>query len=148
MKKIALLSTMLSLVLLAQAQYESIKNKLLIVTPKNLQEAKEDVDKKMTNAKFAAKPEAYMLKATVYAYLAADSTNKATGKSDAYEQEAEASLKKYQEMDASGELIKDPIYRNAPIGLYEKLFNEGYEYYQSKKICRVVQQVQKSFGLF
>lgn len=143
MKKIALLSTMLSLVLLAQAQYESIKNKLLIVTPKNLQEAKEDVDKKMSNAKFASKPEAYMLKATIYAYLAADSTNKATGKSDAFEQEAEASLKKYQEMDASAELIKDPIYRNAAIGLYEKLFNEGYDYYQSKKYAESYSKFKK-----
>lgn len=143
MKKIALLTTMLSLVVMVQAQYESIKNKLLIATPKNIQDAKDDVDKKMTNAKFTSKPEAYILKATIYSYLSSDSATRAAGKAGPYQEEAETTLKKYLELDPTGDLISDPIYRNGPINLYGNLFNEGYELYQAKKYAESFNKFKK-----
>ena len=76
MKKITFTLTMLMLALFLQAQtYDEIKQYVLLAQYKK---AKEDVDKRMTNAKFASKPEAYILKATIYAALAADSTTKDT----------------------------------------------------------------------
>lgn len=133
MKKIALLSTLLTIAILGQAQYDNIKNKLLIPTIKGLEDAKADVDKKMTNAKFISKPEAYILKATIYAYLAADSAYKADGKSAALQTEAEAAFAKYLEMDPTQDQVKDPVYRNSAINIYSNLFDQGYKFYEGKK---------------
>ena len=141
MKKIALLSTLLTVAMLGQAQYDNIKNKLLIPTIKSIEEAKADVDKKMTNTKFASKAEAYILKATIYGYLAADSAYKADGKSAALQTEAEAAFAKYLEMDPSQDDVKDPVYRNAPINIYSNLFDQGYKLYEAK-------QYAESFGKF
>ncbi len=95
--------------------------------------AKEDVDKRMTNAKFAAKPEAFILKATIYSALAADSATALTPEAATLRNEAEAAFKKYQEMDPKMELIKDPVYQNAPIRIYSSLFSAGYKQYEEKK---------------
>lgn len=133
MKKIALLSTLLTIAIFGQAQYDNIKNKLLIPTVKGLEDAKADVDKKMANAKFSSKAEAYILKATIYAYLAADSAYKASGKAAALQAEAETAFNKYLEMDPTEDQIKDPVYRNSAINIYSNLFDEGYKAYEAKK---------------
>lgn len=143
MKKIALLTSFLTLAILVQAQYDNIKNKLLFKSTKVFEDAKADIDKKMANAKFAAKPEAYILKSTVYAFLAADSVYKAQGKSDALISEAETSLAKYMEMDPSEEQIKDPVYQIAPINLYSIYFDKGYSLYADKKYAEAFNQFKK-----
>jgi hypothetical protein len=58
----------------------------------------------MSNAKFASKPEAYILKATIYAALAADSSVKDTPEGAALRAESEAAYKKYREMEPGMEL--------------------------------------------
>lgn len=143
MKKIALLSTLLTLAILVQAQYDNIKNKLLIPSLKSIEDAKSDVDKKMTNAKFASKAEAYILKATIYSYLAADSGYKAQGKAAPLQTEAETAFAKYVEMDPSQDLIKDPVYRNAAINLYSNLFDQGYQFYNDKKYAESFDKFKK-----
>jgi hypothetical protein len=130
MKKITFSLLMLLFAFMVKAQsYEDIKNFVMLGQYKK---AKEDVDKRITNAKFASKPEAFILKATIYSALAADSST-APAEVAALRNEAEAALKKYQEMDPKAELIKDPVYQNAPIRIYSSLFSEGYKLYEQKK---------------
>ena len=130
MKKITFSLMMLMLAFFVKAQsHEEIKNFVMLGQYKK---AKEDIDKRMTNAKFAAKPEAYILKSTIYSALAADSAIQNTPEAAALRTEAEAAFKKYQEMDPKMELISDPIYQNAPINLYSSLFTIGYKDYDKK----------------
>jgi hypothetical protein len=131
MKKLtfSLLLVMFAFAIKAQS-YEDIKAQLMLSQNKK---AKEDIDKRMTNSKFASKPEAYILKSAIYSALAADSAIANTPEAVTLRTEAENALKKYQEMDPKGELLKDPVYQNAPIRIYTSLFGEGYKLYENKK---------------
>jgi hypothetical protein len=130
MKKILFTVTMLTLAVVIHAQnYDEIKQNVLLGQYKK---AKEDIDKRMTNAKFASKPEAYILKATIYSTLGADSATVNTPEAANLRAEAETALKKYMEMQPSGELLQDPAYKNAPINLYSSLFNIAYKKYEAK----------------
>ena len=131
MKKIFFSLTLLMLAFFVKAQtYDEIKQYLMLGQAKK---AREDVDKRMSNSKFASKPEAYILKAAVYAALAGDSTIVNTPEAATLRAESEAAFKKYQEMDPSMELVKDPIYQNAPVRIYTNLFTLGYKQYEDKK---------------
>lgn len=130
MKHFLLSMTGLVLFVTVRAQnYETIKNEIIL---QQFKKAKEDVDKGMGNAKFAAKPEAYILKAAAYAGLAVDATNKGTAAGDQLLTDADAAFKKFQEMDPSMELLKDPVYQNGPINIYSGLFSSGYKDYEAK----------------
>ena len=130
MKKILLLVTAFAFAFVSQAQnYDAAKN-LLILT--QYRKAKEEVDKGMSNAKYTAKPEAYILKATVYGGLAADKTVSTTPEASQLIDEAEKAFAKYREMDPSMALLKDPVYQNAPVNLYSALYASGYADYQKK----------------
>ncbi|HEY6505804.1 MAG TPA: hypothetical protein VIZ28_17640 [Chitinophagaceae bacterium] len=130
MKKFLLLPAVLVLALLVQAQnYDNIKNMMILQQHKK---AKEDLDKAWTNAKFIAKPEAYILKATVYSGLANDATTKGTAAGEQLVNEADAAFTKYKEMDPSMALLSDPIYQNGPINIYSALFSSGYKDYEAK----------------
>ncbi len=131
MKKIFFSLTLLMLAFFVKAQtYDEIKQNLMLGQTKK---AREDVDKRMTNAKFASKPEAYILKAAVYSALAGDSAIMNTPEAATLRAESEAAFKKYQEMEPSMELVKDPIYQNAPVRIYTNLFTLGYKQYEDKK---------------
>ncbi len=131
MKKITFILTMLTLAVATQAQsYDDIKGYMLLGQYKK---AKDDVDKRMSNAKFASKPEAYMLKASIYAALGADSAAQMTPEGAALVAEAETAFQKYKEMDPSLGLLKDPVYKNAPINIYTFNFNRGYDQYKNQK---------------
>lgn len=130
MKKVFLLSTVLLITFFVQAQnYEAIKNKLILQQYKG---AKEDVDKGMSNAKFTAKPEAYILKAAVYAGMGMAADTKGTPAGDQLTADAEAAFSKYREMDPTLALLADPIYQNGPINIYSGYFTSGYKDYESK----------------
>ncbi|HSU27019.1 MAG TPA: hypothetical protein VLJ68_01480 [Chitinophagaceae bacterium] len=131
MKRTFLLPALLLTGLVAMAQnYDEAKNLVLLM---QLPKAKEAVDKGMTNAKYASKPEAYILKATVYSSLAIDPKIKDTPEGDKYLADAEAAWNKYKEMDPSLAYLKDLAYQNAPINIYSGYFNSGYKDYQEKK---------------
>lgn len=132
MKKSALFATILMLAVAAQAQtYEDIRNKMLL---RQYKQAKEDIDKRMTNAKFASKADAFILKTAVYAALAMDSATVGTPQGDQLLSEAEAAFAKYKEMDAPNlDLVKDLTYKEGPINLYSALFNRAYKDYQASK---------------
>jgi hypothetical protein len=120
----------LALGFFAQAQnYESIKNMMIL---QQYKKAKEDLDKNMSNSKFASKPEAYILKAAVYSGLANDPAIKGTPEANQLVADAEAAFKKYRDMDPSMALLSDAAYQNAPINIYSALFSAGYKDYETK----------------
>jgi hypothetical protein len=130
MKKFSFFLMMLATVSLVQAQtYEEIKQNILL---NQYKKAKEDVDKRMTNAKFASKAEAFILKAAIYAALAGDSATSLTPEGPALQAGAEDAFKKYMEMEPSLELLKDPVYKNGPLYIYSNLFSSAYKDYQAK----------------
>jgi hypothetical protein len=141
MKKFFLLSATLLLAFFIQAQnYESIKTGLVL---QQYKKAKEDVDKGMTNTKFASKPEAYILKATIYAGMANEAGTKGTPAGDQLLTDAEAAFTKYREMDPQLSFLTDPIYQNAPINIYSGLFSSGYKDYENKKSLESFEKFKK-----
>lgn len=131
MKKILLLITISITGLAVNAQnYENIKN-LLILT--QYQKAKEDVDKSMSNAKFTSKPEAFILKASIYAALSMDETKKNTPEGDQLTNDGDAAFQKFKQMDPAMALLDDLVYQNGPINLYSSYYTSGYNDYTGKK---------------
>lgn len=141
MKKIVLSVVLLSFIMVSSAQdYDKIKNMVALGQAKK---AKEDLDKSMTNAKFAAKPEAYILKTTLYATLALDKDVKGTPEADQLVKDAEAAFAKYKEMQPNLSLMKDPIYSTGPINLYSALFSSGYKDYETKNWQKAYETFEK-----
>src|ERR1700674_5835497 len=96
MKKIFLFPTLLLLVFFATAQtYDPVKNLLAL---NQFKKAKEDFDKAMTNAKYASKAEAYILKVGIYAALAMDQSIQGTPEAEQLTNDAEVAFKKYKEL--------------------------------------------------
>ena len=141
MKKVTFALLMLMAAFMVKAQsYDEIKQFVMLGQYKK---AKEDVDKRMTNAKFAGKPEAFILKSTIYAGLAADSATLHTPEGTALRTEAEAAFKKYQEMEPSLALLKDPVYKNSLVNIYSGYFNVGYKEYEAKKFAEAYESFKK-----
>ena len=79
MKRFILLLTISLSAFAASAQnYDKIKNLLLL---SKFEDAKTEVDKSMSNPKFTAKGEAYLLKSTIYSGLAMSDAKKNTPES-------------------------------------------------------------------
>jgi hypothetical protein len=132
MKKLLLLVPVLLLGMVVTAQkYDDVKNMVLL---QQFKKAKEDLDKNMGNAKYTSKPEAFLLKATIYAALANDPTVKGTTAGDQLLSDAEAAFKKYKEMDPSMALVTagDPAYSTGVANLHSALFSSGYKDYEAK----------------
>ena len=130
MKRLFLSLMLFSFAFCATAQnYETAKNLLALGQARK---AKEEVDKGMANAKYASKPEAYLLKMAAYSMLALDPAVKGTPEALTLTTDAEAAFAKYKEMQPDLSLLKDPIYQNAPINLYSSLFTIGYKDYDKK----------------
>ena len=131
MKKIAWVLMMFAFTATVSAQsYDDIKGLILLGQNKK---AKEELDKRMTNAKFISKPDAYLLKTTIYGVLASDSAVAGTPQGDQLNSEAEAAWNKYKEMQPTLELAKDDSYKNGPISIYSNYFTKGYKAYEAKK---------------
>lgn len=111
-------------------KYEPIKTKLVL---NQFKAARADLDKEWGNAKFTSKPEAYILKATIYGGLSMEEGTKGTPEGDKLAADAEAAFAKYKELDPALTLIKDPIYQNAPINIYSTYYTSGYTDYTAKK---------------
>ena len=131
MKKILLFLSVCLAGFVADAQsYESIKNMVILTQYKK---AKEDLDKAMGTAKFASKPEAYILKTVVYAALSMDEETKNTPAGDQLTVDGDAAFKKFKEMDPSMSLMSDLVYQNGPVNLYSSYYSSGYNDYSGKK---------------
>ena len=130
MKKFLLLVTAFAFAFLSQAQnYDAAKNLMIL---QQYRKAKEEVDKGMSNAKYTSKPEAYILKASIYGGLAQDKTVSTTPEAEQLISEAEKAFAKYREMDPSLTLMKDAVYQNAPVNIYSSLYSSGYKDYEKK----------------
>ncbi|HEV7782500.1 MAG TPA: hypothetical protein VGO58_14600 [Chitinophagaceae bacterium] len=129
MKRILFLLTMSLPAFLVNAQkYDEIKTKL---TLSKYTDAKADVDKAMTNAKFTSKPEAYLLKASIYAAISMDEDKKGKATGDQLATEADVAFKKYKEMEPGMELMEDLIYKNGPTNIYYNYYTSGYADYDT-----------------
>ncbi|HRF19233.1 MAG TPA: hypothetical protein PK977_13755, partial [Chitinophagaceae bacterium] len=130
MKKLLVVSVVCLSGLVTTAQnYDNIKNQLLF---NKFEQAKTDFDKAFTNAKFASKAEAFILKTAIYAGLAMSDANKDKPVGMQLANEADAAFKKYREMDPEMKLVKDPVYQNGPVNLYSAFYSGGYEDYKTK----------------
>ncbi|MET0395111.1 MAG: hypothetical protein ABW019_18335, partial [Chitinophagaceae bacterium] len=129
MKKTVFLVTMLVLALFVKAQnYKDISDKLLL---NQYKQAREELDKRMTNAKFISKADAYILKTAIYAGLSLDTTNP---QREQMLSDAEAAFQKYKEMDGPAyPLVKDLVYKNGPVNLYSALFAKAYKDYETSR---------------
>ncbi|MGH2553697.1 MAG: hypothetical protein ACRDEB_08265 [Chitinophagaceae bacterium] len=142
MKKILLFLLVGLACFVTEAQsYESIKNTVIL---QQYKKAKEDLDKAMSNAKFSGKPEAFILKTTIYASLSMDETVKNTAAGDQLTEEGDAAFKKYKEMDPSMVLIDDLVYQNGPINLYSSYYTSGYNDYSTKKWDNAFTKLKKA----
>jgi hypothetical protein len=130
-----------SFVVNAQNNYESIK---LSVTLTQYKKAKEDLDKAMGNTKFTSKPEAYILKSTIYSTLSMDEGTKNTAAGDQLTDEADAAFKKFKEMDPSMSLISDLVYQTGPVNLYSSYYSSGYNDYSTKKWDNAYAKLKKA----
>jgi hypothetical protein len=147
MKKLSFFLTMALVAVGVNAQnYESIKN-TLILGPATYKKAKEDVDKGMANAKFAGKPEAYILKTTVYANLAVQEPTKDSPEGEQLRNEADAAFTKYKEMQPDLALVKDPVYQQGPVNLYSSFYSAGYKDYEAKKWPEAFTKFEKTAEL-
>jgi hypothetical protein len=131
MKKFLLIISVCLAGFVADAQtYESIKTQVMLTQYKK---AKEDLDKAMGTARFTSKPEAYILKSTVYATLSMDEGTKNTAAGDQLTDEGDAAFNKFKEMDPSMSLVSDLVYQNGPVNLYSSYYSSGYNDYTLKK---------------
>jgi hypothetical protein len=121
--------------------YESIKNEVVLAQYKK---AKEDIDKAMSIAIFASKPDAFILKTVVYATLSIDESIKNTIAGDQLANEADAAFKRYKEMDPSMSLLSDVVYQNGPVNLYSGYYSSGYNDYVSKKWDNAFNKIKKA----
>ncbi|NOT52625.1 MAG: hypothetical protein HOP10_15280 [Chitinophagaceae bacterium] len=129
MKKILLVITISLASLAVGAQnYENIKNMVILT---QYQKAKEDLDKAMSNTKFVSKPEAFILKASIYGALSMDDNKKNTPEGDQLTNDGDVAFKKFREMDPSMALLGDLVYQNGPINLYSSYYTSGYNDYNA-----------------
>ena len=136
---------MIVTVTLASAQnYEPVKT---LLTVNQYRKAKEDFDKAMTNTKYAAKAEAYILKVGIYAGLAMDKTVQGTPEAAQLTMEAAEAFKKYKEMQPDLSLASDLVYQNGPINLYASIYAMGYKDYEAKKWEESYQKYQTAVEL-
>jgi len=121
--------------------YESIKNTVALT---QYQQAKTALDQSMANAKFTSKPDAYILKATVYSSLAMDNKYKSTAEGDRLTNDGDAAFMKYKQMDPGMALLKDPIYQNGAVNLYSSYYTSGYADYTAKKWDAAYSKLKKA----
>jgi hypothetical protein len=126
--------------LIAIAQkYEEAKTMMML---NQFDKAKESVDKNWTNAKYLAKPEAFILKSSIIANLGSAPDKGDAGKT--MMMEADDLYQQYLKMDEKKTLIKDPAYQNTPILLYTSFINQGIALYNAKDYPKAVELFDKS----
>jgi tetratricopeptide (TPR) repeat protein len=124
--------------LMAQ-KYDEAKNMMML---QQYDKAKESVDKNWSNPKYLAKPEAYILKASIYAQLGNMPDKGDAGK--AMVDEAEGLYQEYLKKDPARSLINDPAYANTPVVLYTNYINRGIAEYNKKDYKKALSLFEKS----
>lgn len=142
MKRFFLLLTVSLSVIAASAQkYDEVKTLFML---NQFEKAKTELDKAITNAKFASKPEAFILKAAIYAGLASSEAKKNTPEAEQLMTEADDAFGKFKSMDPKMELLSDLSYQNGPINLYSNYYTTGYKDYSSNKWATGLVKLKKA----
>jgi len=142
MKKSLLVSLSIFLTITGWSQnYDPVKTLVMI---NQLDKAKADLDKSFTNAKYTAKPEAFILKTAVYASVANMDGKKDTPAAAQLVEEADAAFTKYRELDPALSLISEPIYQNGIIMLYSNYYTFGYSDYNNKAYDKALGKLKKA----
>ncbi len=141
MKKFLFTCTMViaGIILAIGQKYDEAKNLMLL---QQFDKAKENVDKNWSNPKYTAKPEAYILKSTIYATLGNAPDKGDPGK--AMVDESEKLYQEYLKQDPKKALIADPAYANTPIILYTNYINRGIAEYNKKDYKTALDLFEKS----
>jgi tetratricopeptide (TPR) repeat protein len=108
-------------------KYDDVKNLMIL---QQYDKAKEMVDKNWSNPKYLTKPEAYILKSTIYSTIGNMPDKGAAG--IAMVEEGDKLYQEYLKQDAKKTLIMEPAYTNTPIILYTNYINRGIGLYNNK----------------
>ena len=142
MKKSLLALIFVSIFITGWAQnYDPVKTLVML---NQFEKAKTDLDKSFTNAKYTAKPEAFILKTAVYAGLSALDGKKDTPAGAQLVEDADASFTKYKEVDPAMSLINEPIYQNSIITLYSSFYTLGFNDYNKKEYQSALGKLNKA----
>ena len=142
MKKSLLALIFVSIFVTGWAQnYDPVKTLVML---NQFEKAKTDLDKSFTNAKYTAKPEAFILKTAVYAGLSALDGKKDTPVGAQLVEDADASFTKYKEVDPAMSLINEPIYQNSIITLYSSFYTLGFNDYNKKEYQSALGKLNKA----
>ena len=142
MKKSLLALIFVSIFVNGWAQnYDPVKTLVML---NQFEKAKTDLDKSFTNAKYTAKPEAFILKTAVYAGLSALDGKKDTPVGTQLVEDADASFTKYKEVDPAMSLINEPIYQNSIITLYSSFYTLGFNDYNKKEYQSALGKLNKA----
>ena len=142
MKKSLLALIFVSIFITGWAQnYDPVKTLVML---NQFEKAKTDLDKSFTNAKYTAKPEAFILKTAVYAGLSALDGKKDTPVGAQLVEDADASFTKYKEVDPAMSLINEPIYQNSIITLYSSFYTLGFNDYNKKEYQSALGKLNKA----
>ena len=140
---IAAVLSLLSAGLFAQ-DIETIRNMWLIGQNKK---AKEEIDKAMTNAKFSAKPEAWLLKSSIYTNLSAD--KEMAAQSATLLQEAVTCFNTYKQKEPDFKLLKaeSSYYSGTPGIIYSSYFNNGIALFNTKDWANAFIKFELAVGM-
>lgn len=128
MKKLLLLSMFAASLQFATAQdYKKVNNALLLG---RVEDAKTEIDKMVTDPKAQAKAETYMWKGKIYAAIFKN--QELNTKYPNAEAEAEAALKKYEEMDPTYAIAKEKDGIAPYFDMYSSFIRQGTERFQAK----------------
>jgi len=135
MKKLLLLSIFAFTLQLATAQdYKKVTNALILG---RVEDAKTEIDKMMADPKAQAKAETYMLKAKIYAAIFKN--QQLNAKYPNAETEAEAALKKYEEMDPTYAVAKEKDGITAYFDMYGSFISQGSKRFEAKDWANAAQ---------
>ena len=123
--------------------YDPVKTLVML---NQIDKAKADIDKAFGNAKYTSKPEAYILKATIYSTLANTDAKKGTPEGQQLIDDAEAAFTKFRELDPSMALLSEPMYQNGAVNLYSNFYTAGYNDYSKKEWNGALTKLKKAIS--
>ena len=123
--------------------YDPVKTLVML---NQIDKAKTDIDKAFGNAKYTSKPEAYILKATIYSTLANTDAKKGTPEGQQLIDDAEAAFTKFRELDPSMTLLSEPMYQNGAVNLYSNFYTAGYNDYSKKEWNGALTKLKKAIS--
>ncbi|MFM8592483.1 MAG: hypothetical protein ACKOA3_06275 [Sphingomonadales bacterium] len=128
---------------LVAQNYDPVKTLVML---NQFDKAKTDIDKAFNNAKYTAKPEAFILKSIIYSSLANTDSKKGTSEAEQLIADADAAFAKFREMDPAMALLSEPMYQNGAVNLYSTFYTSGYNDYSKKNWGDALVKLKKAIG--